>query len=126
MKSYEFIIENDSEHRAELNRTGFWGKQGAGCIILAKDTGRICLPHRSQYVEQPGTWGTWGGAIDKHSMWILEHESGGKLYLWSPAPAVADVAMEEFVKDWHKCTDIFHVVVVPRLLTPQWRHLFNM
>lgn len=64
VKSYEFIIENDAEHRAELNRTGFWGKQGAGCIILAKDTGRICLPHRSQYVEQPGTWGTWGGAID--------------------------------------------------------------
>ncbi|KAL7466896.1 hypothetical protein ACHAXS_007170 [Conticribra weissflogii] len=69
--------------------------------------------------------GTWGGAIDKHSVWILEHESGGKLYLWSPAPAVADVAMEEFVKNWHKCTDTFHVVVVPRLLTPQWRHLFN-
>ena len=64
MRAVEFIKENDAEHRAELNRTGFWGKQGAGCIILAKDTKRICIPHRSSYVEQPDTWGTWGGAID--------------------------------------------------------------
>lgn len=64
MRAVEFLKENDAEHRRELERTGFWGKQGAGCIILAKDTKRICLPHRSSYVEQPDTWGTWGGAID--------------------------------------------------------------
>lgn len=64
MRAHEFTLENDDEHRAQLQKTGFWGKRGAGCIILATDTGRICLPHRSQYVEQPGTWGTWGGAID--------------------------------------------------------------
>lgn len=58
------LYENDQEHRAELNRTGFWGKRGAGCLFQATDTGRICIAHRSQYVEQPGTWGTWGGAID--------------------------------------------------------------
>ncbi len=40
-------------------------------------------------------------AIDKHGVWILEHESRGKLHLWSPAPAVADVAMEELLKAWH-------------------------
>lgn len=64
MKSTEFLTESDKEHRAALNQTGFWGKQGAGCLFLAKDTGRICIAHRSQAVEQPGTWGTWGGAID--------------------------------------------------------------
>jgi len=58
------IVENDAEHAAELGRTGFWGKQGAGCIIMAKDTGRICLPYRSAHVQEPNTWGTWGGAID--------------------------------------------------------------
>lgn len=58
------LYENDQEHRAELNRTGFWGKRGAGCLFQAIDTGKICIAHRSQYVEQPGTWGTWGGAID--------------------------------------------------------------
>ena len=64
MRATEFLTESDEEHRAALNQTGFWGKQGAGCLFLAKDTGRICIAHRSQAVEQPGTWGTWGGAID--------------------------------------------------------------
>jgi 8-oxo-dGTP pyrophosphatase MutT (NUDIX family) len=36
-------------------------KQGSGCIILAKNTKKILLPHRSKQVGQPNTWGTWGG-----------------------------------------------------------------
>lgn len=59
------IIENDNEHAKELGKTGFWGKQGAGCLILAMSTKRFCIAHRSRYVEQPLTWGTWGGAIDE-------------------------------------------------------------
>lgn len=66
------VFENDDEHRAALDQTGFWGKAGAGCIVMARDTGRILLAHRSSeiapsgkpVVEQPGTWGCWGGAID--------------------------------------------------------------
>lgn len=42
----------------------YHGKRGAGAIILAKDTGRILLPLRSDTVQQPNTWGTWGGAIE--------------------------------------------------------------
>jgi 8-oxo-dGTP pyrophosphatase MutT (NUDIX family) len=42
----------------------FWGSAGAGCIPLALDTGRFCMQHRSGFVNEPGTWGTWGGAID--------------------------------------------------------------
>ena len=64
MRAIEFIFESDEEHRAALEKTGFWGKQAAGCLFLAADTKRICIAHRSQQVEQPGTWGTWGGAID--------------------------------------------------------------
>jgi 8-oxo-dGTP pyrophosphatase MutT (NUDIX family) len=56
--------DNDAEHRAALEKTGFWGKQGAGCIFVAKDSGKFCIAHRSGSVEQPNTWGTWGGAID--------------------------------------------------------------
>lgn len=62
----KWLFENDDEHRQALNDTGFWGKQGAGCIILAKNTKRILLPLRSNAVEQPNTWGTWGGAIDSN------------------------------------------------------------
>jgi len=61
---YKQIIENDKEHSDTLKKTGFWGKAGAGCIFIAKNTGRILLNHRSSMVEQPGTWGVWGGAID--------------------------------------------------------------
>lgn len=56
---------DDEDHGDAMRRTGFWGKAGAGCIILARDTGRILLPHRSDEVQEPGTWGCWGGAIDR-------------------------------------------------------------
>lgn len=65
--SYEDIMklyEGDTDHQKVLAKTGFWGKQGAGAIIMAQDTRRILLPKRSQYVQEPDTWGVWGGAID--------------------------------------------------------------
>lgn len=62
-KLYE---NNDQDHQNELDKTGFWGKQGAGSIIMAKTTGRLLIQKRSDFVEEPGTWGTWGGAIDSN------------------------------------------------------------
>lgn len=56
---------NDEDHNDALKRTGFWGAAGAGCIPIAADTGRLLLMHRSREVEQPHTWGTCGGAIDR-------------------------------------------------------------
>lgn len=48
----------------DINRT-YWGNEAAGCIFIAKDTGRILLAHRSNRVKfEPNTWGTWGGKID--------------------------------------------------------------
>lgn len=68
LRHYINLVEsdqsNDADHGAQLKKTGFWGRRGAGCLFQALDTGRICIAHRSAYVEQPGTWGTWGGAID--------------------------------------------------------------
>lgn len=60
----EPVVSQDDEHRDALQKTGFWGKAGAGCIAIARSTGRVLIAHRSAEVEQPGTWGTWGGAID--------------------------------------------------------------
>lgn len=42
----------------------FWGSAGAGGVFLAEDTGRILIQMRSPYVNEPNTWGTFGGAID--------------------------------------------------------------
>ena len=59
-----FETIHDEEHFDALRKTGFFGKQGAGCIFVAKSTGRFLLGLRSEHVEQPGFYGTWGGAID--------------------------------------------------------------
>ena len=38
--------------------------QGAGCIFFARDTQRFLIAQRSNQVSHPGTWGTWGGAME--------------------------------------------------------------
>jgi len=58
----------DELHQKTLDETGFWGAQGAGAIVMARSTGRFLLPLRSRHVEQPGTWGVWGGAIDANEV----------------------------------------------------------
>lgn len=42
----------------------YWGKTGAGAIIKSKNTGRYLLAYRSSKVQEPHTWGIWGGKID--------------------------------------------------------------
>jgi 8-oxo-dGTP pyrophosphatase MutT (NUDIX family) len=56
---------NRHDHGLALEETGFWGRQAAGCLFLAKNTGRILIAHRSWAVLEPGTWGGFGGAIDE-------------------------------------------------------------
>jgi len=55
----------DDAHQEALDDTGFWGRVGAGCLFYAEDTRRFLIAHRSRDVQEPGTWGTWGGAIDE-------------------------------------------------------------
>jgi hypothetical protein len=69
--------------------------------------------------------GVVGGTLDKRKVWIPIHEPKNKVHLWAPPPAVADAALEELLKARHKRTDIFHVVLIPRLMAPRWRRLFS-
>jgi hypothetical protein len=69
--------------------------------------------------------GITGGDLDNHGVWIPNHCPANKLFLWAPPPAAADAALEELLVSRHKRTDLFHVVLVPRLMTPRWRRLFN-
>jgi 8-oxo-dGTP pyrophosphatase MutT (NUDIX family) len=104
MKVFDLFRENDSDHRSELARTGFWGRAAAGSILIARDTGRVCLAHRSPDVQEPNTWGMWGGAMDSgespeqaalrelqeetgysgsvnlQPLWTFEHSSGFRYY----------------------------------------------
>lgn len=58
-------LEDDHDHDRALQQTGYWGKAGAGCLFGALSTRRFLIAHRSRSVQEPGTWGTWGGAIDR-------------------------------------------------------------
>jgi len=48
-ESFEKLLkESDEEHRKALSDTGFWGKQGAGCISYVgqqKDFFYHCVHH---------------------------------------------------------------------------------
>lgn len=64
IKIYSLFNDLDDINWQTLETTGFWGKQAAGCVYFSNSTSRFCLAHRSSMVEQPKTWGTWGGAMD--------------------------------------------------------------
>lgn len=64
MSSAEDLDEGDIDTYVDSGEGVFWGKRGAGAVLLAKDTGRLLVLHRSRDVQEPGTWGTAGGAID--------------------------------------------------------------
>ena len=61
----EESAENRAAHSDALEKTGFWGKQAAGCLFYAEDTGRLLFSKRSKDVLEPHTYGTWGGAMDR-------------------------------------------------------------
>jgi hypothetical protein len=42
-------------------------------------------------------------------------------FVWCPPPAAADVVVEQLGKARHKRPSLFHLVVVPRLMTGYWR-----
>jgi 8-oxo-dGTP pyrophosphatase MutT (NUDIX family) len=55
---------SDKDHQKVMEDTGYWGKRAAGVLFWSVDTRRVLFAHRSRHVTQPGTYGTWGGAID--------------------------------------------------------------
>ena len=68
--------------------------------------------------------GIVGGSMDHNGVWMPTYGKGGRMFLWTPPPAIADVALEEILMARHKRTDTFHVILVPRIMTPRWRRLF--
>jgi len=93
----------------------------------------VCFWTEQPKLEAPHTGGVVQGGSWHHRgdfrqpVWILVHGPKNQLFLWSPQPPVpvADAALEELLKAWHKCTDTFHVVLIPRLSAPRGQQLFN-
>ena len=64
MVTFKTFLEGDEENFRQLRKTGFWGRHGAGLLFLAEDSGRFLIAQRGSGVQEPFTWGTWGGSID--------------------------------------------------------------
>jgi 8-oxo-dGTP pyrophosphatase MutT (NUDIX family) len=66
LKTFNEMI-GSGDYASFHNRSGddFWGNIGGGVVPICSTTGRILLPYRSRMVNEPHTWGVWGGKIDE-------------------------------------------------------------
>jgi len=64
-----------------------------------------------------------GGRLSKEGIWMPDTRPG--IFVWCPAPAAAQVAVEQLREARNKRTQSLHVVVLPRLFTSLWRRQLN-
>ena len=57
--------------------------------------------------------------LDPEGWFSDAHEYGS--FVWAPPPAAADVVVEQFSQAKHKRPESLHLIVVPRVMTAQWR-----
>ena len=43
----------------------YWGLGGAGIMFVCREDGTVFLGKRAKWVDQPGTWGIFGGGISE-------------------------------------------------------------
>lgn len=56
--------------------TTYYGKGGAGLLLVCREDNTVLMLKRSRYVEQPMTWGIPGGALSKGEGWHRRDEIG--------------------------------------------------
>lgn len=64
IKFFEYFGDGEyAQYDNKFNST-FWGNMAAGCLPFAITTKRFLLCFRSKYVNEPHTYGLWGGKVD--------------------------------------------------------------
>jgi 8-oxo-dGTP pyrophosphatase MutT (NUDIX family) len=63
----EWHVFDSYEVHTDSAGEGFWGDAGAGVLPISRDSGKILIGLRSKYVNEPLTWGNFGGEIDTNS-----------------------------------------------------------
>jgi ADP-ribose pyrophosphatase YjhB (NUDIX family) len=71
IKKFETFVQDDIErgdYAAFDNDAGeaWWGNLAGGVLPICTKTKRILMNYRSKYVNEPHTWGIWGGKLDEH------------------------------------------------------------
>ena len=108
---------DDGAHAQQLSLTGFWGKEGAGCLVMAMDTKKFLLQLRGGKVLQPNTWGIWGGAVNQNETPLdaalreLREESGTSI-------TGAKISKLWVYRDPSGFRYTTYLVLVPRQFTP--------
>ena len=51
----------------------------------------------------------------------MPKQSSDKILLWMPTPCIADIAIEFLRKSHHKRPHLCHIIVIPKLMTYNWR-----
>jgi hypothetical protein len=98
-------------------------------IMAGKKMTNFCPLHLSCEARAPGIKDILLNVMMSEGHPALALEPGGWYgdghqpgsFLWTPAPALADVVVEQLGKARHKRPDCMHVVAVPRLMTGRWR-----
>jgi hypothetical protein len=67
----------------------------------------------------PSSGGGSGTHLSESDWFMAGHTPGA--WLWTPAPASAEVVVEQLGKARHKRPHVLHMVAVPRLMTGRWR-----
>ena len=72
IKTFEYF--GDGAHAVYDNDADdvFWGNIAAGCLPISKESKKILLCYRSSYVNEPHTWGLWGGKVEEDDTVINE------------------------------------------------------
>jgi 8-oxo-dGTP pyrophosphatase MutT (NUDIX family) len=60
----EILSQKGEYHLSSGNDNRFFGNAGAGILVYCVKTKRFLLGFRSKLVNEPNTWGTFGGKID--------------------------------------------------------------
>jgi hypothetical protein len=88
---------------------------------------QFCPLHTTTFKHSPKlkTWLTAATELLKPVFlqpndWFLQGQGSGN-YVWSPAPAAADVVVKQLGKARHKHPSCLHLIVAPRLFTGKWR-----
>lgn len=63
LKHIKLFEQFDYKDYEKVQEDFFWGSKASGILPIAKDTGKILIGLRSESVNEPLTWGNFGGAI---------------------------------------------------------------